>query len=266
MCLGCWKSKPIGKFEISRRTGKPKSLCWTCKGRKVKHPKTVYYDQQLLKPEGERNKICNTCFNEKSVSQFSPRRVNKKMAYRSECKSCEKNYRRTEGYRSDARARRAADPEARAKAREYLRANKDKINNQRRLNRQINGPSPREPYWRHNRRARSKFVKSDLPHNFMEIALNHYGPRCQKCSSDKDLHFDHIVPLAWGLVSSNTWDNCQLLCKVCNLEKSYHVTIDYRDMSIPIYNSDEEDFSGVDVLKILGDEKYARLQWLPKSL
>lgn len=266
LCLGCWKSKPTHKFEISKRTGIPKSLCYTCKGRKVKHPQTVYYEEQLKNPEKDRSKICNTCFEEKNVSEFSPRRVNKNMAYRSECKDCEAVYRRTEKYKSDAKLRLEKDPLRSIKRNEYRAKNKDRINAQRRERRVAFGPSPREIYWTASRRARERCVKNELPPNFMEIAREYWGNFCQKCGSPEDIHFDHIVPLSWGLVSSNSWVNLQLLCAPCNLQKSYRVTIDYRDMSVPIYGSNEESFNGVDVLKLLGDENFGRLQRISESV
>ena len=42
--------------------------------------------------------------------------------------------------------------------------------------------------------------------------------RCVKCGSDKNLHFDHILPFSKG-GSSTTADNIQLLCAKCNLKK-----------------------------------------------
>jgi len=41
--------------------------------------------------------------------------------------------------------------------------------------------------------------------------------RCVKCSSQKNLQFDHIVAIRNG--GSNTVDNVQVLCSVCNLRK-----------------------------------------------
>jgi len=44
------------------------------------------------------------------------------------------------------------------------------------------------------------------------------GGKCTKCGSDKDLHFDHIIPWSKG-GSSSTLDNIQLLCGKHNLQK-----------------------------------------------
>ncbi len=42
--------------------------------------------------------------------------------------------------------------------------------------------------------------------------------RCVKCSSQKSLEFDHIIPLSKG--GGNTTRNIQLLCEKCNREKA----------------------------------------------
>ena len=45
------------------------------------------------------------------------------------------------------------------------------------------------------------------------------GGRCAKCSSSKNLHFDHIIPWAKG-GSSTDPNNIQILCSAHNLAKS----------------------------------------------
>ena len=42
--------------------------------------------------------------------------------------------------------------------------------------------------------------------------------KCVKCGSNKNLHYDHILPFSKG-GSSTTVDNIQLLCAKCNLRK-----------------------------------------------
>jgi len=46
--------------------------------------------------------------------------------------------------------------------------------------------------------------------------------RCVKCGSNKNLHYDHILPFSKG-GSSTTVDNIQLLCAKCNLQKHDHI-------------------------------------------
>ena len=46
--------------------------------------------------------------------------------------------------------------------------------------------------------------------------------KCVKCGSDKNLHYDHILPFSKG-GSSTTVDNIQLLCAKCNLKKHDHI-------------------------------------------
>ena len=43
------------------------------------------------------------------------------------------------------------------------------------------------------------------------------GGRCRQCGSNKELHFDHVIP--WSKGGPNTVDNIQLLCGTCNRRK-----------------------------------------------
>lgn len=41
--------------------------------------------------------------------------------------------------------------------------------------------------------------------------------RCRNCGSTQNLHFDHVIPRAWG--GSGSAENVELLCRDCNLKK-----------------------------------------------
>ena len=56
-----------------------------------------------------------------------------------------------------------------------------------------------------------------IPKSVRQRVLIRDEYRCVKCSSQKDLQFDHIVAVAKG--GSNEEANVQVLCKRCNLRK-----------------------------------------------
>ena len=56
-----------------------------------------------------------------------------------------------------------------------------------------------------------------IPKSVRQKVLIRDEYRCVKCSSQKDLQFDHNVAVANG--GSNEEDNVQLLCKRCNQMK-----------------------------------------------
>ena len=51
----------------------------------------------------------------------------------------------------------------------------------------------------------------------IEVAVRD-GGRCRQCGSNKELHFDHVMP--WSKGGPNTVVNIQLLCGTCNRRKS----------------------------------------------
>lgn len=60
-----------------------------------------------------------------------------------------------------------------------------------------------------------------------------YGRRCMKCSRvDGEMHVDHIKPRSRFPLLSLTFENLQVLCKDCNMEKSNLHATDYRDESV----------------------------------
>jgi hypothetical protein len=60
--------------------------------------------------------------------------------------------------------------------------------------------------------------REQIPEEVRMYVWRRDNGRCVKCNSDKDLEFDHIIPVSEG--GSNTERNIQLLCSKCNREKS----------------------------------------------
>jgi hypothetical protein len=60
---------------------------------------------------------------------------------------------------------------------------------------------------------RTRAIPQDVK---IEVAARD-GGRCRQCGSNKELHFDHVIP--WSKGGANTADNIQLLCGTCNRRK-----------------------------------------------
>ncbi len=74
-----------------------------------------------------------------------------------------------------------------------------------------------------NMEAASEFQKSGprrdpIPEEVKLLVWTRDGGCCVRCGSTRELHFDHIIPLAKG--GGNSDMNIQILCQTCNLKKS----------------------------------------------
>jgi len=61
-----------------------------------------------------------------------------------------------------------------------------------------------------------------IPTNVKREVWERDGGRCRSCGSDKNLHFDHIIPFSKGGTSKDA-SNIQILCAKCNLSKSNQI-------------------------------------------
>jgi 5-methylcytosine-specific restriction endonuclease McrA len=61
-------------------------------------------------------------------------------------------------------------------------------------------------------------MSRSIPRTVREEVFARDNGRCCRCGSERDLHFDHILPFSRGGASKST-KNIQLLCEACNLEK-----------------------------------------------
>lgn len=59
--------------------------------------------------------------------------------------------------------------------------------------------------------------REPIPQDVKIAAWQRDGGRCVECGEQRDLEFDHIIPLAMG--GANTMRNLQLLCGTCNRRK-----------------------------------------------
>lgn len=63
--------------------------------------------------------------------------------------------------------------------------------------------------------------------------LASYGRKCMSCGLvDTEIHVDHIKPRSKFPHLSLTFDNLQVLCRDCNMEKSNIHSEDYREKAI----------------------------------
>ena len=60
--------------------------------------------------------------------------------------------------------------------------------------------------------------RDPIPEDVKLLVWARDGGACVRCGSKKELHFDHIIPVAKG--GGNSEANIQILCQTCNLKKA----------------------------------------------
>ena len=65
--------------------------------------------------------------------------------------------------------------------------------------------------------GRRRSNRKSLPNSVKLLVWDRDKGRCVQCGRDEDLEYDHIIPVSKG--GSNTENNIQLLCVVCNRSK-----------------------------------------------
>jgi 5-methylcytosine-specific restriction endonuclease McrA len=68
-----------------------------------------------------------------------------------------------------------------------------------------------------NTRAKKAGQGGKLTHNDLEAVFLRGSGKCAKCATSTHIVFDHVIPLYKG--GTNTTDNLQLLCRLCNMLK-----------------------------------------------
>ena len=85
-----------------------------------------------------------------------------------------------------------------------------------------------------NRYPGKHFYNSDEWLWIRSVVLAYYGRNCMLCGaneSEREIHVDHIVPRSVNPFLQLEFNNLQVLCEFCNIEKGTQ-TIDYR-LSVP---------------------------------
>jgi hypothetical protein len=70
---------------------------------------------------------------------------------------------------------------------------------------------------------RSGPKRNPIPEDVKLVVWTRDGGHCVRCGSEKELHFDHIIPVAKG--GGNSEANIQILCQPCNLKKSDRIAM-----------------------------------------
>ena len=65
--------------------------------------------------------------------------------------------------------------------------------------------------------------RDPIPEDVKLLVWSRDGGACMRCGSNKNLHFDHIIPVSKG--GGNCVENIQILCQNCNLKKSDKIAV-----------------------------------------
>lgn len=234
LCMACWKSRKSSQFRYTSK-GNISEVCVDCYESGRRNLAVEYRRLNEARPQEDRRKICNMCFEEKLRSEFYPKsglpgKVGKDQRM-SHCKECDIKHQKA---RKDPKAKSRYDRER------YLSIREDKKMYDRWYNslpRRV--AANREAHYR--RKSNINNQDNTLPSGFFEKALEYYGERCMRCESGALLTYDHIIPVSWGRVCDHSFLNLQILCRSCNSSKSDHASIDYRPMNMQILGVERQE-------------------------
>lgn len=167
-------------------------------------------------------KLCNRCFVEKDINDFSKNSHCTKDGHLNQCKKCvskkakEKYNDITKTLKQKRKERYYADREENIrKAIEWGRKNKEKRDIAKRKWREKNKELTNHLTRSYNYR-RKKALGSHTLQEWLDLCKKHNN-KCAYCKKDCKLTEDHIIPLSKG--GSNNIENIQPLCVSCNSKK-----------------------------------------------
>jgi hypothetical protein len=87
-----------------------------------------------------------------------------------------------------------------------------------------------KPAPKYTKGMESEFYKTNEWKDLRKRVFRRYGHRCMRCGHEsKTMHIDHIKPRSKYPELELVFNNLQVLCKPCNMEKSNINENDYRE-------------------------------------